>query len=148
MTISILLFRFQSNYRFKALKPHLYNKIFIFHKFDSKKTFLNLACGDNSNCVARNNRAYCSCPEHFLGDARTRCYTECTRHDECSDNQACVKFKCKDPCREPDPNVCGSGANCEVKNHKPICSCPRGMFESEIILISYFFIKMLPHLEF
>merc|ERR1712026_460688 len=31
-----------------------------------------------------------------------------------------------DPCREPDPNVCGSGANCEVKNHKPICSCPRG----------------------
>ena len=112
------------------------NQIFIFHKFNSKKTCLDLACGDNSNCVARNNRADCSCPDDFLGDARTRCYTECTRHDECSDNQACVKFKCKDPCREPDPNVCGSGANCEVKNHKPICSCPRGMFESEMILIS------------
>ena len=40
--------------------------------------------------------------------------------------KACVKFKCRDPCREPDPNVCGQGANCEVKNHKPICSCPRG----------------------
>ena len=37
-----------------------------------------------------------------------------------------MRFKCKDPCREPDPNVCGSGAQCEVKNHKPICSCPRG----------------------
>merc|ERR1712170_301255 len=78
------------------------------------------------NCEARNNRAQCSCPPDFLGDPNSRCYTECTRHDECSDNQACVKFKCRDPCREPDPNVCGSGANCEVKNHKPICSCPRG----------------------
>ena len=76
--------------------------------------------------MARNNRAECSCPDDFLGDARTRCYTECTRHDDCQDNSACVRFKCKDPCREPDPNVCGQGANCEVKNHKPICSCPRG----------------------
>merc|ERR1711976_658288 len=84
------------------------------------------ACGENANCAARNNRAECTCPPDFLGDARSRCYTECTRHDDCQDNQACVKFKCKDPCREPDPNVCGSGANCEVKNHKPICSCPRG----------------------
>ena len=81
-------------------------------------------CGENANCQAINHRAQCSCPPDFLGDARTRCYTECTRHDECSDNQACVKFTCKDPCREPDPNVCGSGANCEVKNHKPICTCP------------------------
>lgn len=90
------------------------------------KVLLSLACGENANCVARNNRAECSCPPDFLGEARSRCYTECTRHDECSDNLACVQFKCKDPCREPDPNVCGSGANCEVKNHKPICSCPRG----------------------
>merc|ERR1712241_486432 len=84
------------------------------------------ACGENANCAARNNRAECTCPPDFLGEARSRCYTECTRHDDCQDNQACVKFKCKDPCREPDPNVCGSGANCEVKHHKPICSCPRG----------------------
>jgi len=84
------------------------------------------ACGENANCQARNNRAQCECPPDFLGDPNSRCYTECTRHDECSATQACVRFSCKDPCREPDPNVCGSGANCEVKNHKPICSCPRG----------------------
>ena len=28
--------------------------------------------------------------------------------------KACVKFKCRDPCFEPDPNVCGQGANCEA----------------------------------
>jgi len=83
-------------------------------------------CGENALCEARNNRATCKCPPDFLGDGFTRCYTECTRHDDCSQNQACVKFKCRDPCFEPDPNVCGQGANCEVRNHKPICSCPRG----------------------
>ena len=50
------------------------------------------------------------------------------------DLQACVKFKCRDPCREPNPNVCGQGANCEVKNHKPICSCPRGLFSTNLLI--------------
>ena len=45
------------------------------------------ACGENANCAARNNRAECTCPPDFLGDARSRCYTECTRHDDCQDNQ-------------------------------------------------------------
>merc|ERR1711993_17854 len=67
----------------------------------------------------------------FLGEARSRCYTECTRHDDCQDNQACVKFKCKDPCREPDPNPCGSGAQCQPGNDRsgsdrPVCTCPSG----------------------
>ncbi len=104
------------------------NHIDITMNLCSSVNILFIACGENANCQARNNRAECSCPQDFLGDARSRCYTECVRHDECSDNLACVGFKCKDPCREPDPNVCGSGANCEVKNHKPICSCPRGRF--------------------
>ncbi len=41
------------------------------------------ACGEGANCVARNNRAQCSCPEDFLGDGHSRCYTECTTHQEC-----------------------------------------------------------------
>eukprot|EP00096_Caligus_rogercresseyi_P003584 TRINITY_DN1682_c0_g1_i1.p1 TRINITY_DN1682_c0_g1~~TRINITY_DN1682_c0_g1_i1.p1 ORF type:complete len:844 (-),score=166.73 TRINITY_DN1682_c0_g1_i1:574-3105(-) len=83
-------------------------------------------CGESANCQARSHKPICSCPENFLGDAYSRCYTECVNHSECSDNKACVAFKCKDPCFEPDPNVCGLGADCEAKGHKAICSCPRG----------------------
>ena len=46
-----------------------------------------IACGENANCQARNNRAQCECPPDFLGDPNSRCYTECTRHDECSATQ-------------------------------------------------------------
>merc|ERR1712064_62933 len=88
-------------------------------------------CGENANCQARNNRAQCTCPPDFLGDGHTRCYTECTKHDDCSRDQACVKFKCRDPCREPDPNVCGQGAQCQPGNDRsgsdrPVCTCPPG----------------------
>ena len=56
----------------------------------------------------------------------SRCYTECTRHDDCASNKACVKLKCRDPCYDPNPNVCGQGATCEATNHKAVCSCPKG----------------------
>ncbi|CAB4057393.1 unnamed protein product [Lepeophtheirus salmonis] len=83
-------------------------------------------CGENANCLARNNKPICSCPENFLGDPYSRCYTECINHSDCQDNRACVLFRCKNPCSEPNPNVCGVGADCEAKSHKAICSCPRG----------------------
>ncbi len=41
------------------------------------------------------------------------------------ETQACVKFRCVDPCVTPE-RACGDRAECEVRNHKPICSCPRG----------------------
>jgi len=83
-------------------------------------------CGENANCQAINHRAQCSCPPDFLGDAYSRCYTECTRHSDCASNKACVRLRCQDPCFEPNPNVCGQGATCEATNHKAVCSCPRG----------------------
>ena len=83
-------------------------------------------CGENANCQAVNHRAQCSCPPDFLGDAYSRCYTECTRHSDCASNKACVRLRCQDPCFEPNPNVCGQGATCESTNHKAVCSCPRG----------------------
>ena len=79
-----------------------------------------------------------------MGDAYSRCYTECTRHNDCASNKACVRLRCQDPCFEPNPNVCGQGATCkfsddkkfsivisktylgEATNHKAVCSCPRG----------------------
>eukprot|EP00095_Tigriopus_kingsejongensis_P004181 maker-scaffold47_size466558-snap-gene-3.38 protein:Tk04181 transcript:maker-scaffold47_size466558-snap-gene-3.38-mRNA-1 annotation:"hypothetical protein TcasGA2_TC011986" len=84
------------------------------------------ACGENANCEASGNRATCTCPEDFQGDAYSRCFTECTEHNMCSESQACIKFRCLDPCYSLDKEPCGVGSNCEVKNHKPICSCPRG----------------------
>jgi hypothetical protein len=83
-------------------------------------------CGENANCQAINHRAQCSCPPDFLGDAYSRCYTECTRHNDCASNKACVRLRCQDPCSSPNPNVCGQGAQCEATNHKAVCSCPRG----------------------
>jgi len=78
-------------------------------------------CGDNAKCTVRNHRATCSCPEDFLGDPFTRCYPECVEHEECPRHKACFSFRCTDPCE----GACGINANCEVKNHKAICSCPK-----------------------
>ncbi|XP_068220040.1 uncharacterized protein [Palaemon carinicauda] len=80
------------------------------------------ACGEGAYCDVRNGRAICSCPEFYQGDAYSRCYAECTAHDDCPSYQACFQLKCVDPCE----GACGQGANCKVDDHKPICSCPKG----------------------
>ncbi|XP_076030521.1 uncharacterized protein LOC143018869 isoform X2 [Oratosquilla oratoria] len=81
------------------------------------------SCGEGAHCEVRNHRASCSCPEFYLGDPYTRCYPECTRHEDCQSNKACIKLKCGNPC---GPGICGEGADCKVENHQPICSCPKG----------------------
>ncbi|XP_018012714.1 neurogenic locus notch homolog protein 1 isoform X2 [Hyalella azteca] len=80
------------------------------------------ACGENSYCDVRNNRVTCTCPQFFQGDPHSRCFAECTEHDDCSSSQACFELRCIDPC----VGACGTGADCKVENHKPICSCPKG----------------------
>ena len=51
-----------------------------------------------------------------------RCYAECTAHDDCPSHQACYQLRCINPCE----GACGTGADCKVEDHKPICSCPKG----------------------
>ena len=70
----------------------------------------------------QNHRAICSCPANFLGDPFSRCYPECTQHEECASNLACFNLKCTNPCS----GACGDNADCRVENHKAICSCPKG----------------------
>lgn len=41
---------------------------------------------------------------------------------DCPQNKACVKNKCMDPCTD----TCGVGANCNIYNHIPMCTCPVG----------------------
>ena len=83
------------------------------------------ACGEGANCRPQNHRADCTCPDNFIGSPQSRCYPECTKHNDCNDQEACVDLHCEDPCFRPT-QVCGSGADCNVKNHTPVCSCPKG----------------------
>ncbi|XP_069969547.1 neurogenic locus notch homolog protein 4-like [Penaeus vannamei] len=80
------------------------------------------ACGEGAYCEVRNSRAVCSCPQYYQGDPYSRCYAECTAHDDCPNYQACYQLQCVNPC----DGACGTGADCKVEDHKPICSCPRG----------------------
>lgn len=76
-------------------------------------------CGPNSQCRVINGQAVCSCVPGFIGSPPT-CRPECVTSSECPLSQACINQKCLDPC----PGTCGIGANCQVVNHNPICSCP------------------------
>lgn len=57
------------------------------------------------------------------------CRPECVLNNECPQNKACIKNKCKDPC----PGTCGENALCEVYNHIPMCRCPQGMIGNAFV---------------
>lgn len=63
----------------------------------------------------------CSCLPEFIGTPPA-CRPECTISTECNFDKACINQKCADPC----PGVCGTGAQCQVRNHAPLCSCQLG----------------------
>lgn len=45
---------------------------------------------------------------------------ECASDPDCPSEKACVNGLCRDPCD------CGPNAECRVRDHKPVCSCPTG----------------------
>ena len=66
----------------------------------------------------------CVCPSGYISSGSGTCQAtapviqlECTKDDDCAPNKSCVNALCKDPCD------CGANAECNVVNHKPICSC-------------------------
>lgn len=77
-------------------------------------------CGEYAECRVVQDKAVCSCIRGYYGDP---CRPECVATSDCPTNKACVNQKCVDPC----PGTCGVGANCIVKDHNPICSCPNGL---------------------
>lgn len=76
-------------------------------------------CGPNSVC----NNGVCSCVAGYHGDAYLGCRPECVYNTDCPLNKGCLQNKCVNPCI----GTCGLNANCEVMNHVPMCSCPKGM---------------------
>lgn len=79
-------------------------------------------CGINAECRDV-GRPVCSCPAGYRGDPLTRCIrSECLDHIECAGHLSCRNGNCENPCI----GLCGINADCTVRNHIPVCSCPRG----------------------
>lgn len=76
-------------------------------------------CGPYAECRDAGGIPSCSCSTNYVGTP-PNCRPECIVHSECPSNSACIAEKCSDPC----PGSCGIGADCNVINHIPICSCP------------------------
>lgn len=74
----------------------------------------------------------CRCPDGISGDPTsvTGCRSyECHSDDDCSNEKACLGFRCRDPC----PGSCGFGANCKVEKHHPVCFCENGLIGNPYI---------------
>ncbi|XP_055644665.1 neurogenic locus notch homolog protein 3 [Toxorhynchites rutilus septentrionalis] len=82
-------------------------------------------CGVGAQCQETTyGRPVCSCPAGYSGNPLTQCRrSECLDSSECRGDQACKAGNCVNPCS----GVCGTNANCETRNHVPVCSCPRHM---------------------
>jgi len=84
-------------------------------------------CGPNAQClVTPDGKSMCRCPEGMGGDPTSSlgCHGyECQIDDDCSNTQACIGFRCQDPC----PGSCGHGAHCNVEKHHPVCFCNAGL---------------------
>lgn len=78
-------------------------------------------CGPYSQCRDNGGTPSCSCLPEYTGSP-PNCRPECTINAECPSILACIREKCRDPC----PGSCGAGAQCNVINHTPICTCPDG----------------------
>ncbi|XP_063989362.1 neurogenic locus notch homolog protein 1 [Diachasmimorpha longicaudata] len=77
-------------------------------------------CGLNTRCDVVNEVAVCKCLPGYQGSPLAGCRHECESDAECSNHLACsANFRCESPCSK-----CGDGANCDVINHQPKCSCP------------------------
>lgn len=80
-------------------------------------------CGLNANCHEALGRPVCSCPIGYSGNPLVHCRrSECLDHSECASHLSCRNGNCISPCA----GTCGVNADCTVRNHVPVCSCPRG----------------------
>ncbi|KAI2804698.1 hypothetical protein BLOT_003686 [Blomia tropicalis] len=93
---------------------------------------VNIRCGVNAHCVGRSHQAVCECLPGFVGDATRQCQIPaqhiCQRNDQCPNDKKCVLTNenvkdCVDICYN---HLCGEGAFCVSKNHRPHCECMAG----------------------
>lgn len=82
-------------------------------------------CGPQGVCSVYGNDVAlcdpCSAPDAIHNP---RCRPQCVLNTDCPFNLACLQGKCQDPC----PGSCGYNAVCTVEQHRPVCSCPSGLY--------------------
>lgn len=82
---------------------------------------MNDPCGPNAECEFSNNGEYkCRCLSGMINHP-PNCRPECSINSHCPGEMLCINYHCKDPCAI---GVCGTGAECTILNHKPLCTCP------------------------
>lgn len=57
----------------------------------------------------------------YVGSPLTGCRHECETDSECGHTQSCQNYRCASPCSS---GVCAPTANCDVSQHRAVCSCP------------------------
>lgn len=83
-------------------------------------------CGPRAQCIINQGNPQCICPPGLKGDptSLTGCHDfECLVDDDCNNHQACIGYRCRDPC----PGSCGINTNCRVEKHHPVCTCNHGL---------------------
>jgi len=76
-------------------------------------------CGTGAVCIVQGISFSCECPAGSVGDGTTVCNKgECLVDDDCSQDKACQKFNCVDPCLS---GTCSATDFCRVMRHQPIC---------------------------
>ena len=70
----------------------------------------------------------CACPDGYHATEDGGCdvlppiKTGCEADDECDSPLACINAICKDPC------ACGRNAQCDIVEHRPVCTCKPGFY--------------------
>ena len=88
-------------------------------------------CHDTAECQVIDSvpvrTMVCVCPDGFIMGRNDTCVLVdlklppgCRSDSQCGESLACVNKMCKDPCD------CGDNADCEIVNHRPVCTCQVG----------------------
>ena len=86
-------------------------------------------CGPGAIPRQVGDECECSCPPGLFGDPYRECKPECVVNSDCPRDKACRDYHCYDPCA----GLCGQNAQCEVRNHSPLCSCLPGYVGNALI---------------
>ncbi|KAJ3650628.1 hypothetical protein Zmor_016716 [Zophobas morio] len=97
-------------------------------RFDPSELCHPSPCGSNTLCEVVNETPTCKCLPGYHGSPITGCRHECDSDSECGPSLACIEFKCQNPCSQ-----CGKNAECDVRNHRPVCKCPKNYFGNPLV---------------
>ena len=82
------------------------------------------SCQPGKVCHVLNHKPICMCGKECEAEVSI-----CLKDRGCPRGQACVNFKCQDPC---EGYSCPGNVPCKVESHKPVCKfCPPGFIPDQ-----------------